>query len=243
MAETSDVQKIAAALAGLGAGIGGRALANRGGDPLTQAVPPQLSQLLDQQVQRQTYQNPLFQATTQGVYAMLPTFAKQGTSLGASLPAITPSAGGPGTSGPGLGTAAGLGGAAALASLLGKAASGGGGDLAKIINGIKKLFGHGSPAVQGDQPLAGGGLPSGNPGMNGFTGFDDGGGNTGTPGVTTSETFSWPTDILNDPTFLNSLFNGPTDPSGGTGVGPGMQAYYDDQGSGYGPEPSATWGG
>lgn len=230
------LKQLAAALAAAGGGLAGRAIANHSGNPLTQAVPPQLSQLLDNSVARQGYQNPLFQATTKGVYDMLPAFAKDGTSLSGSLPSTIPpsaaSASGSG-GGPGLGTALGAGGLAALAGLLGKNGSGGAIPLQKIIDGLKKLF-QNHRTVQGNKPNQGGALTG--PGFdNTFTGWNDPGMNydqwpgsgNGNPNVTTDINFSYPNDVFNDPYFLNSMWNGsPSDPSGGSGVGPGMQNYY-----------------
>lgn len=63
------------ALAGVGGALGGRALANNAAQ---QAVPPQLTSLLNMGVNRAQYQNPLFQAVNQGVYDMLPNFSKTG---------------------------------------------------------------------------------------------------------------------------------------------------------------------
>ena len=137
--------QLAKALAALAGGVGGRAIANSQGNPLTSAVPPQLSQLLDQSVQRQAYQNPLYQATTQGVYDMLPDFAKTGTQLSGTLSnqVQPPSNGGTG-SGPGIGTVAALGGGSALAALLSNANKAG--SLEETFSKIKSLFGTGGPA-------------------------------------------------------------------------------------------------
>lgn len=215
-AQPDFMKQLAAALAAAGAGIGGRAIANAQGNPLTQAVPPQVSQLLDQSVQRQAYQNPLFQATTQGVYDMLPDFAKTGTQLSGTLSNVAPTAPTSGASGPGLGTAAGLGGLSALAALLGQGGgASSGGPLGPIFDAIKKLFHHNSGGtVQGNQPDAGGALPSGNPGMNGFQGWD--------PSVSDPQGNPF---LPSDPGFY--VGGGiATDPSGGTGIGPGMQNYY-----------------
>jgi hypothetical protein len=63
------------ALAGVGGMVGGNALANSGAQ---NAVPPQLSQLLDLSMQRANSQTPLFNATQKGFYDMLPNFAKTG---------------------------------------------------------------------------------------------------------------------------------------------------------------------
>jgi len=163
-ANNSDfLKQLAAALAAVGGGIGGRAIANGQGNPLTQAVPPELSSMLTQANQRQAYQNPLFQATTQGVYDMLPDFAKTGTSLsgtlGNSIPAPSASGGGAGF---GAGAAVGAGGAAGLLALLGKlgGGGGGGGDLAKAFDAIKNKFhrggqGGGTSVQQVASPNAG----------------------------------------------------------------------------------------
>lgn len=62
----------AAATAGLALG---RYFANQGANS---NVPPQLLALLDQSVQRQNAQNPLFGAVNSGAYQMLPTFARNG---------------------------------------------------------------------------------------------------------------------------------------------------------------------
>jgi hypothetical protein len=63
-------------LAGLTAGkLYGNSAANN-------AIPPQLSQLLDMSVNRAQTQQPLFNAATSGMYQMLPDFAKNGAGLG-----------------------------------------------------------------------------------------------------------------------------------------------------------------
>lgn len=66
------------ALTTLGAALGGHAIASAAG---SNNVPPQLSQLLDMAVQRQQQQQPIAQSVDQGMYAMLPNFAKTGTSM------------------------------------------------------------------------------------------------------------------------------------------------------------------
>lgn len=139
------LMKIAQALLAASAGVGGHALANANSQS---SIPPQLLQLLDNSVARQGYQNPLFQATTKGTFDMLPTFAKEGSALSGTLPSVLPPAqpwtGGSG--GPGVKTAAGLGGAATLAALLGNG-GGGGGALGPLLKKIRDLFGHhGTPA-------------------------------------------------------------------------------------------------
>lgn len=210
--------QLAAALAAAGAGIGGKAIANAQGNPLTQAVPPQVSQLLDQSVQRQAYQNPLFQATTQGVYDMLPDFAKTGTSLSGTLSNVAPTAPAQGTSGPGLGTAAALGGGAGLAALLSKLGSGGagsGGELNKIFDAIKKKFGA-KPGFTGpiDQPNWQG--PTNDPLWQGPGNQPDWQGPGGTPNVTTDFNFgSDPNLSAYMPIDWSSLPGYGTDLSGG----------------------------
>lgn len=74
---TSPTAKLLQALVGVGGAVAGHAAAGAAGSG---AVPPELSQLLDMGIQRAQYQNPLFQAVTNGSYAMLPTFAKAGTT-------------------------------------------------------------------------------------------------------------------------------------------------------------------
>ena len=226
---TDFSKDLAKALIALAAGLGGRALSNASGNPLTRDVPPQLSQLLDLSVGRTAYQNPLFQATTQGAYAMLPTFARQGTALTGNLSNAIPAAPANTSGGPGLGAIAGPAGLAALAALLGSG-SGASGNLSSIANALKKLFGSKptmpSPTVQGNKPFPGGALtgPSAYD-PNAFMGWATP--PEPTPNVTTTTDFSYPFDVLNDPYFLNSQWNGlPNDPSGRTGIGPGMGAYY-----------------
>lgn len=63
------------ALAGLGGLFGGKLLT---GNMAQNNVPPQLNQLLDLSVQRAQSQQPLFNAATNGLYQMLPDFAKKG---------------------------------------------------------------------------------------------------------------------------------------------------------------------
>lgn len=208
------LQKLAAALAAAGGGIAGKALANNGSNPLTSNVPPQLSQLLDIGVQRQAFSNPLYEATTRGTYAMLPTFAKEGTQLSGGLSSAipAPTTGGGGTGGGGAGVAGGV----SLAALAGLLASGSGGEtnLQKIIDKIKGLFHRGKDGEGAD--------------TNEFTGPMD------QPGVGAPDWSSFPgygtapDYLLSDPgTFYDQNGRGatPTDPSGGTGVGPGMRDY------------------
>lgn len=242
-AQPDFLKQLAAALAAVGAGIGGKAIANAQGNPLTQAVPPQVSQLLDQSVQRQAYQNPLFQATTQGVYDMLPDFAKTGTSLSGTLSNVAPPAQAQGSSGPGLGTAAALGGGAGLAALLSKLGGGGsgaGGDLSKVFDAIKKKFGGQPGDFTGpiNQPNWQG--PTNDPLWQG-------------PGNQPDWQGSSDPMLPSDPGVYYGETGGgasPTDPSGGSGTGPGMQAFYDwlqSQGGGSGtadpPDPGPLWGG
>lgn len=73
--DNSGLQALLKALAAAGGTLGVNALANKSAQ---NAVPPQLTQLMNTSVNRTQYQNPLFQAANQGVYAMLPNFAKTG---------------------------------------------------------------------------------------------------------------------------------------------------------------------
>ena len=217
------------------------------------AQPPELQQLLALSRDRTAYQNPLFQAVSQMAYRGLPAYAREGTALSGTLsnqaPAASPQGGGMG-----LGGAIG---AAGLGALLGNALSGGGGEIGALIKGLKKLLhigDNGRDTVQGDKPYGGGALM--NP-TQGFPNLDflgwPGDRNLETvksltPNVTTSENFALPDS--NDP-FGNPLLPSsdpfspygplgyPTDPSGGSGIGPGMQRYYG--GASGDSEPDDDW--
>lgn len=183
-------------------------------------TPPELQQLLSESVNRSRYQNPLFEAVTQMAYRGLPTYAREGTSLGQMGPAApiaVPGAGGDGGVPDWLKMlGAGLGGAA-LNSL-----GPNGNALGALIDGIKKLFGHGqSRGVQGNKPYGGGALMGGGQEYPGFLGWD--------------QNYSDPLGnpyLISDPGFWANWNGMPNDPSGGTGVGPGMQDYYGNGGSG-----------
>lgn len=214
--QQSFEQQLAAALAAAGGGILGKSLGGNGGGN----VPPQLGQLLDMSVQQNAYQNPLRQAVTQGAYGMLPTFMREGTQLTGGLSNAIPAAGNYGGGGGGVNKAGVAGGAglAALAGLLGKNGAGGSMDLGKIFGWIKSKFGHGQ-SVQGNQPYGGGALGSGNPGtFGGFEGWDPSVSDPHGNPFLTSDPGSW-YDASGSGAY-------PTDPSGGSGVGPGMQDYY-----------------
>lgn len=109
MADTNNYADIAAAIAGL---IAGQHYSNQG---MNANVPPQLSQLLDQSVQRQNAQTPLFGAVNSGIYQMLPTYARNGASQFMPSGPSTPFSG---SDGPGIGTTAGTVGIASIISLL-----------------------------------------------------------------------------------------------------------------------------
>ncbi len=193
------------------------------------AAPPELQQLLALARDRTAYQNPLFQAVTQMAYQGLPTYARSGTSLGSlapGVPGIMPQDGG---GGPGSLTSGLLGslGGIALNSL------GGGNALGALISALKKLFLHQQATVQGNRPYGGGtGLTTGNPGLPSFLGWADPSSAPASapqPNVTTSETYNFdPYNLPSHnpfPTFPGFLPTWPTDPSRGTGVGPGMWNY------------------
>lgn len=185
------------------------------------ATPPELQQLLAQSRDRTAYQNPLFQAVTQMAYNGLPTYARQGTQLSGTLsnqaPPVAPQGGG----GSDLAKMLAAGGAGALA---GNALSGGNA-LGALIAGLKKLFGHGGrDTVQGDQPYGGGALTGPGFDPNGFMGWD----------ASVSDPQGNPY-LPSDPGFY--VGGGmPMDPSGGSGVGPGMQAF-----RGGGGETMTNW--
>jgi hypothetical protein len=115
-------------------------------------VPPELRQLLAQSVQRQQYQNPLFQAVSNQAFQGLPSYARQGLSMPSGLPAPSPQSDGGGMPDWLKMAMAGAGGAAANGL-------GGGNALGALINGLKRLFGGGGRGeVQGNKPNAGGAL-------------------------------------------------------------------------------------
>lgn len=83
--------KLLTALFGLGTGFATRGLA---GNAANANVPPQLSQLLDLSVQRAQSQQPLFNAMTNGLYQMLPNFARNDASASGSPTAPGATSGG-----------------------------------------------------------------------------------------------------------------------------------------------------
>ena len=194
------------------------------------AAPPELSQLLALSRDRTAYQNPLFQAVTQMAYGGLPTYARAGTSLSGSLSNQAPPMPAPGGGGISPLTSGILGGlAGAGLNSLGP----NGNMLGALIDGIKKLLATKTRPIQGNRPYPGGALTGGGqpalypfPGMAGNEGMDPNRWPGGDPSVTTDEIYAYPNDVFNDPMFLNSISNGmPNDPSGGSGVGPGMAAF------------------
>jgi len=191
---------------------------------------PELQQLLAQSRDRVAYQNPLFQAVTQMAYSGLPTYARQGTQLSGTLSNQAPPM--PAPSGGGINPAL-AGGLGALGGMALNKLGPQGDMLGALIDGIKKLLATKTRPIQGNKPYPGGALTGGGqpamypfPGMAGNEGLDPNRWPGGNPNVSTEETFAWPNDVLNDPMFLNSQSNGmPNDPSGGSGVGPGMQGF------------------
>ena len=180
---------------------------------------------------RTAYQNPLFQAVTQMAYGGLPTYARQGTQLSGTLsnqaPPAAPQSGG----GMNPLLAGGLGalGGAALQKL------GPQGDmLGALIDGIKKLLAHRGQSIQGNKPYGGGALMG--PGADrSFAGWD--------PSV--SDPFGNPY-LTSDPGSWYGPDGGAgmvNDPSGGSGVGPGMQDYYASQSGGGEPTMPEEWWG
>lgn len=161
---TTTQDKLIEALTLLGTAGATHALSGNAQSAGAAAVPPELRQLLQLSVDRQNFQNPLFQATTQGVYSMLPTFAKQGTSLGS----FSPSPVSPMPDGGGGGAATGLGLAAAF-----------GPELIKLIRDWIAKKGITDAGIAGT-----GGLPKPKPSGGGAAGGMGGGGDSfgiGTP--------------------------------------------------------------
>lgn len=136
--------------------------------------------LLNSVTGQQQQQAPLRQAVTQQAMNMLPNSAYPG-----GRPALAPVGAGPAPVAGGdsgldiaklLGAGAAGGGLGALLSKLmggGGTPSGGSFDLSKLLQAWKNARA-GKPTGL-SQPYPGGALPSGNPGMNGFTGWDDSG--------------------------------------------------------------------
>lgn len=186
-------------------------------------MPPEVTQMLQQSMARQQYQNPLFQAVTNQAFSGLPAYARQGLSLPSSMPTGVPTASA--ASGGGMSPLA-AGALGAGAGALGGLASGG--DLGKLIDLIKKAFARNGSSTQLDKPNAGPdgptGLPTGNPynPNDVFFGWPD-------PSMDQSPRFNIPSD----PGVYrgqNGEGASPTDPSGGSGVGPGMQGFNDSGG-------------
>lgn len=186
----------------VGAGLLGRALTPSPQQATQASIPPELRQLLAMGMQRAQYQNPLFQAVSNQAFQGLPSYAREGLSMPAALaamPTATPESGGmPDWLKYLLAGGAG----AAGRSLLPGAGSGVGGDVGKLVKMIAGLFRNrhrlGTVGEPGSGP-AGDWLSSYDPfSANPFTG---------------------------DP---YGPMGYPNDPSGGTGVGPGMQWYYDE---------------
>lgn len=180
------------------------------------ATPPELQQLLALSRDRTAYQNPLFQAVTQMAYQGLPTYARQGTQLSGTLSNQAPAAQAQSGGGSGLTTALAAGGAGALLS---NALSGGSFDLGRLVSGLRRLFGGGGrDTVQGDQPFSGGAEINPTQGFdpNAFLGWDQ----------SVSDPFGNPY-LPSDPGVYWGQGGGamPTDPSGGSGIGPGMRDY------------------
>lgn len=197
-------------LATLGSAIASHAIA---GNSASGNVPPELRQLLALSNNRMASQTPLFNAVNQGTFSMLPTFAKSGIDQSnTAVPSVAPMSGNGSGGGmnPLLAAALGAGGGAAMSNI----------PFDKVLEALKGLFGHGA-SVQGNQPYSGGtGLPSFGSDPTQFGGWD--------PGV--SDPSGQPY-LPSDPgVYYGESGAGayPTDPSGGTGVGPGMQAYYGD---------------
>lgn len=218
MATTNPGADLGAAIAGL---LLGQHFSSAGA---ASNVPPQLTSLLNTAAARQTAQNPLFGAVNSGIYQMLPNFARNGAAaFTPNMSAFPSSSGSGGGISPLTAGIAGAGGGALLASLLhGSGNSGAGGNLSGIVNAIRNIF------TKGGQPNV--------------------------VGSNNSDVFGTNLPSYQDPFGLNGGYNGGAvpgldsggipDPSGGTGIGPGMQGYYGDQGgdpSGSIGDTAGTW--
>lgn len=206
---------------------------------------PGLQELLNQSITQQRQQAPLRTAVNQQAMNMLPNSAFPGqpaSGLGTrqNLGAIpqanfsTPAPSG----GISMGTllpllAAGLGGAGALA----KGANGSGGKLPiqELIDALRNRFGKG-PSVQGNQNSVPN-LTYDNSSFNGWAPF---GNDLGTANQVDNSFTGWQPNLRSDPGVFTGM-QVPQDPTGGTGVGPGMSAYYSGEG-GYGGTGSANGG-
>ena len=196
--------------------------------------------LLNGVVGQQQQQAPLRQAVTQQAMNMLPNSAYPGgrPTLAPVGPGAAPVPGGGGTDwGKLLGAGAAGAGLGALLSKLASGSGGGsGGPLGPIAKALWGLIHHGGPTNQGNKPYPGGALPGGN--QTPFTGWDPSVSDPGGKPYLTS-----------DPGVYYGESGGganPTDPSGGTGTGPGMQDYYggggfNGGGGGGGDGKSSTW--
>jgi hypothetical protein len=195
-------------------------------DPGTQV---RINSLLDLTTGRIARTDPIHQAALAMATRLAPTYARNAMTAPSSAPPINMGAAGSGGGSgvPVAGTAI----AAAIAAMLAKGgASSAGGDLGALINGLKRLFGRGGPStVQGNQPNAGGSLMG--PNTTGV-GYDQ------PPQVSWSSGLPWEQPFLpSDPGYFTGFSGTPRDPSGGSGVGPGMQAYYNGGSS----EPVDWW--
>lgn len=216
--QNTGINPIIAALIGAGGATVGNLY---GKSQANAAVPPQLSQLLQMSADRAAYQQPLVQAQTQGLYQMLPNFAKNGTTMPTTMPSSSPSNSNTGMN-PLLSAGLGASAAAALAAL-GKNGASGDIPFSGIVNALKKLFGGGQNGIQ---PYTG---PDYGP-----TQLQNQAGNL--PGLSDADLASWlrPDNGLILPSDPGVYYGGngggamPSDPSGGTGVGPGMADYYNE---------------
>jgi hypothetical protein len=214
--------------------------------PLDPRLQASLMDLMDASVNRARSQEPIHNAAMAMAAHMAPGYAQ--SAMGPLKPrtdpnTIKPLKGGTGSNDNGPGGTSSL--LAGLLSALAMGGPGAGGNLGKLIQDLIKLFQHGGrDTVQGNKPFGGGALtgPQNPADVMHFLGFapNEGATPNGPIGnVETNTSFAYPNDIFNDPTFLNSLPIGPTDPSNGTGIGPGMAAFYGSGGGErYGIDPN-----
>lgn len=143
-APQSGGSKTAEMMALLGGLLAGQALKKNGA---AGNVPPELSQLLQLGTQRAQAQQPMFNAVNQGVFSMLPNYAKDGIApptpmnVPPSAPPASPSGGG---MNPALLAALSAGGGMGLGGLVT-----GTNPYGAVIEGLKKLFGRGGSTPSG----------------------------------------------------------------------------------------------
>lgn len=188
--------------------------------PFTPNMQQQLEALLQMSGQRVADEQPIHQAAMAMAARMAPGYARGAMTATPTMPALSAA---PAATSGSQSSSGGfpVGKTLALSGLGALLTPGKDGEipLKKLIDGLKKLFSHG-PSVQGNKPFSGGAATGGGQGYPDFTGWDQ----------SVSDPFGNPL-LPSDPGFWTNWDGNPNDPSGGTGVGPGMQDYYSGGGS------------